>query len=48
MKKNTFLVSTLILLIGGFLTKMIGLIIKVIYTRILKENGIALYSLVMP
>lgn len=48
MKKNTFLVSTLILLIGSFLTKIIGLFIKIIYTRILKEDGVALYSLVMP
>lgn len=48
MKKNTFLTSTIILLVGGLLTKVIGLVIKVIYTRILQSDGIALYSLVMP
>lgn len=46
--KNNFLKSTLILLIGGGITKIIGLIIKIIYTRILQEDGIALYSLIMP
>ena len=48
MKKNTFLTSTIILLIGGCLTKIIGLLIKIIYTRILLNDGIALYSIVMP
>lgn len=46
--KNNFLKSTIILLIGGFLTKILGLIIKIIYIRIIKEEGIALYSLIMP
>ena len=48
MPKNIFFKSTLILLIGGFFTKILGLIIKIIFTRILKEPGIALYSLIMP
>lgn len=46
--KNNFLKSTLILLIGGAITKVLGLLIKIIYTRILKEDGITLYSIVMP
>ena len=48
MKKNKFIVSTLTLIIGGMLTKLLGFIIKVIYTRILPEYAISLYMLVMP
>ncbi len=46
--KNKFLKSTLILLLGGFITKILGLIIKVIYTRTIGIEGISLYSLVAP
>ena len=46
--KNTFLKSTFILLIGGFITKIFGFIIKIIYTNLLGTEGIALHSLVMP
>ena len=46
--KNNFLKSTIILLIGGFLTKILGLIIKIIFTRILKSDGISLYSIIIP
>ena len=46
--KNNFLKSTIILLIGGFLTKILGLIIKIIFTRILKSDGISLYSFIIP
>ena len=46
--KNTFLKSTLVLLIGGFITKIIGFIIRIIYTKEIGENGIALYSIIMP
>jgi stage V sporulation protein B len=40
--------STLILVIGGMLTKFLGFIIKIIYTRIIGEYAISLYMLVMP
>ena len=32
--KNKFMQATLILTIGGFLTRILGFIIKIIYTRI--------------
>ena len=48
MKKNKFLVSTLILILGGMFTKFLGFIIKVVYTRILNDDAISLYMLVMP
>lgn len=48
MKKNLFIKSTLILILSGFLTKILGFIIKVIYTRIIGEYGISLYSIAVP
>lgn len=46
--KDTFFKSTIILLIGGFLTKILGMIIKIVMTRIVGIEGIALYMLVFP
>lgn len=46
--KNKFLKSTLILLVGGFITKIIGLVIKVITTRTIGIDGVALLSLINP
>lgn len=46
--KNKFLKSTLILLIGGCITKIIGLVIKVMTTRTIGIDGIALLSLINP
>ena len=46
--KDTFFKSTIILLIGGFLTKILGMIIKIIMTRIVGIDGISLYMLVFP
>lgn len=46
--KNKFLKSTIILGIGGLLTKVIGLIIRIIYTRIIGIDGISLMSLINP
>lgn len=48
MKKNKFLMSTLTLILGGMFTKILGFIIKIIYTRILSDDAISLYMLVMP
>ena len=48
MKKNKFITSTIILMIGGFITKILGFIIKILYTRMVGEAGISLYSIVMP
>ena len=46
--KSTFFKSTLILLIGGFFTKLIGLLVKITYTRIIGTDGLALYALIAP
>lgn len=48
MKKNKFIKSTLILIIGGLCTKILGMIIKIVTTRILGTYGIGLYSLIIP
>ncbi|MDE5538901.1 MAG: oligosaccharide flippase family protein, partial [Bacilli bacterium] len=48
MKKNKFLTSTFILLIGGLITKVLGFIIRIVYTRMVETEAIGLYSLVMP
>ena len=48
MNKNIFVKSTLILILGGIITKILGFIIRIIYTRIVGTEVIALYSLVMP
>lgn len=47
-RKNIFIKSTLILIIGGIITKILGFIIKIMYTRIVGTLVIGLYSLVMP
>ncbi len=47
-KKNIFVTSTLILVIGGLITRSIGFVIKIIYTRAVGTEGIALFSIVMP
>lgn len=46
--KNKFILSTLILILGGFVTKILGFLIKIVYTRIILEEGVSLYSIVMP
>ena len=47
-KKNIFIKSTIILILGGVITKILGFIIRIIYTRIVGAEVIGLYSLVMP
>lgn len=47
-KKNIFIKSTIILILGGVITKILGFIIRIIYTRIVGTEVIGLYSLVMP
>lgn len=48
MKKNKFIESTIILLIGGFITKILGMFIKIITTRIIGSKAIGIYMLLMP
>lgn len=46
--KNLFVKSTIILILGGIVTKILGFIIRIIYTRIVGPEVIGLYSLVTP
>ena len=46
--KNSFFKATFILLVGGFFTKIIGFLVRVIYMRIIGPSGVGLFSLVMP
>ena len=46
--KNTFLKSTIILLIGGFITKILGMIIKIVTNRLVGTQGLGLYMLITP
>lgn len=48
MRKNKFITSTLVLLIGGFIVKIFGFLIKIIYTRVVGSEGIAMYSIIVP
>lgn len=48
MKKEKFLISTIILIIGGALTKVFGIFIRIIMTRIVGSEGISLYMLIFP
>lgn len=40
--------SIFILLIGGFITKIFGFLIKILFTRTIGQEGISLYTIVMP
>ena len=46
--KNKFIASTMILILGGFITKILGFVIKIVYTRIITNDGVNLYSLMVP
>ncbi len=48
MKKNKFVISTIILIIGGFITKFLSMVIKIVMTRLVGTEGIGLYMLVNP
>ena len=48
MKKNNFIKSSIILIVGGFITKILGMIIKIITTRLLGTTGIGIYMLISP
>ena len=48
MKKESFIKSTIILMIGGLLTKLLGILIRVIMTRNSNLEVISLYMLIMP
>jgi len=46
--KNKFIKSTLILMVGSLFTKLLGFIIKIIFTRNVSIDSINLYSIIMP
>ena len=46
--KSKFIKSTMILIIGGAITKLMAMIIKIFLTRSIGDNGIGLYMLIMP
>lgn len=48
MKKNKFIKSTIILIIGGFITKILGMLIKIVMTRLIGTEGIGIYMLISP
>ncbi|MFA5459577.1 MAG: oligosaccharide flippase family protein [Bacilli bacterium] len=48
MKKEKFIKATLILIIGGFLTKVLGMFIRIVQTRLIGLEGIGLYMLILP
>ena len=47
-KNNIFLKSTLVLLFGGIVGKLVGFILRIIVTRKLGPEGMGLYSLLAP
>ena len=46
--KSNFIKSTIILIIGGFITKILSMIIKIAQTRVLTSSAIGLYMLILP
>ena len=48
MKKSSFVLSAIILALGGFFAKAIGALYKIPLTNILGSNGMGLYYLIFP
>lgn len=46
--KRKFFISTIILLVGGFITKILGMIIKIVMSRLIGTEGLSLYMLILP
>ena len=46
--KNKFIKSSLILIIGGIITKILSFIIRIYFTRVIGTEGINIYSIIMP
>ncbi|MBQ6134848.1 MAG: oligosaccharide flippase family protein [Bacilli bacterium] len=46
--KEKFIQSTIILMIGGLLTKLLGMIIKITIARKIGSEGLGLYMLILP
>ncbi len=48
MKKSKFVKSTIILIIGGFFTKLLSTLIKIVITRLIGPTGMGLYMMIIP
>jgi stage V sporulation protein B len=48
MTKEKFISSAIVLIIGGALTKILGIIIRIIMTRLVGTQGVGLYMLILP
>ncbi len=48
MKKSKFIKSSIILIIGGFCTKILGMLVKIVLTREIGPTGIGLYAMISP
>lgn len=48
MKKSKFIKSTIILMLGGMVTKLLGMLIRIITSRLLGKTGMGIYSLLSP
>ena len=46
--KNKFIKSTIILTIGGLITKILGMIIKIVTNRLIGTEGLGVYMLIVP
>ena len=46
--KNKFIKSTIILIIGGCITKILAMVIKIFLTRSIGDDGIGLYMMILP
>lgn len=46
--KNKFIRSTIILLFGGFITKLLGMLIRIVMSRLLGTDGLGTYMLILP
>lgn len=46
--KDNFIQSTIVLIIGGFLIKALGMIIKIYMARTITSEGIGLYMMILP
>ena len=47
-KKNVFIKSTIVLIIGGAITKIISMFIKIILARLIGSEGMGIYMLISP
>ena len=48
MKNNLFIKSTIILIVGGFITKIVSMVIKIVLARLIGTEGMGIYMLISP